>query len=112
MSQKVIVSVIVSPVIPVGELHEYDRETVPGRADVAIDASVDRALWADAALDAFHSRVAIKSLDDFRFAVLFDGKELECSDDHESYALAGFAEVVETTPGFEGIESDGLVTQP
>ncbi|MCC1496781.1 hypothetical protein [Alcanivorax sp. 1008] len=105
MSQKVMVSVIIKPVVPVERLHVYDAECVPGRADVVIDASVEKTRWADAALDAFHSAIPIKSLDDFELSVVFEGEALECRDDHESYSLAGLADVVDSVYGFDDADN-------
>lgn len=54
---------------------------------------------ANAALDGFHDRNAVGTLDDFEFTVRESADprsaEIECSDAHEGYALSGYAKSVE-----------------
>lgn len=106
MSHCTIVSVLAKPLVAIENLHADDVESVPGRVDIKIDASVDRNLWADVALDVFHSSIPVKVLDDFEFSVVLDGRELEPVDNHETYSMDGRGVIVEV------FDMDGSVVPP
>lgn len=58
------VLILVQAVVPVDQLHEYDRE-VAGLYTISVDGIADVGQQVGAALDHFHSVVAIKVLDYF-----------------------------------------------
>jgi hypothetical protein len=69
------------------KLSEEDQE-IAGEHTVSLCDELFEWQIADAALDVFHSAVAIGELDNFEFEVWHKGKQLETNDDHESYALS------------------------
>lgn len=87
MSSKTIVVVRVSTTVDEGELHEDDKD-IAGDYSVELSECVPEDKLADAALDVFNSKVAIKSLEDFSFEALNDGAPLATNPDHESYTLS------------------------
>lgn len=70
---------------------ERDDLGVVGIWSVEVDAGIDPAARAEAALDVFHESVAVDVLDDFEFDVVDpeSARVLARDFDHESYSLSG-----------------------
>lgn len=76
-----------------------DYEDCAGLYSIFVNDTIPDDHLANAALDIFHSDVAISSLDDYDFIVTdINGDELEQSEDVESYEYVDEGEVVNFTP--------------
>lgn len=88
------VYVKVIPTTPKNLLNEDDRY-VEGTYAVELQREVLSDMFADTALDCFHSEIAIKCLEDFEFKVVdTSGSELLGNPDHDSYSFEGFGSVL------------------
>lgn len=75
--------------------HELDQR-IAGFYLIKVHDGVDGRLLANAALDAFHGKVAIKELDDFEIRVLdMAGRELQPDPEQEDMSLEGYASLEE-----------------
>ena len=88
-------TIVVVRVTPVAsDLHPYDVD-VAGLYAFEVAEGVPDRLAANAALDHFHGRVAIKSLDDFEYDVLDrGGNVLEPCPDQDDYSMEGEASLL------------------
>lgn len=114
-----LLTLIAKPLLPSEDLDQEDCE-VSGIYTVEVDRSIsDDAKAASVALDAFHSRIAVNNLDDFKFWVEENGKVIEEDPNHEDYSgkdLAGNVEFItecstEVQPG-ESTELETLSPIP
>lgn len=65
----------------------WDDQALDNEYHVYVSEEVPEHQVADAALDIFHSSIAVNILDDFEFQVLKEGVVLETSEDHQVYSL-------------------------
>ena len=89
-------------------LHKYDID-IKGTYRVEVSSEVTPEVAASIALDAFHSEISVKVLDDFEFKVLVDGMETAESDD-ESYSHTGEA-LSTVTKNEEGLKDSELAVR-
>ena len=90
-----IVHVTATPLTPANNLHE-DDQACPGRYTLSINDDVPAAHLGNAALDVFHSKIAIKQLDDFQFVVSdHQNLPLESSDEIEEYVYSDDGDIVD-----------------
>lgn len=88
--------VVATTLVPVEGMDDEDVHAL-GVWEFSLKAScadkVKPAQYVDAALDCYHSQVAIDSLDDFEFEVFVDGVLTPRLDDHEDYSLKDVGDV-------------------
>lgn len=90
-----ILYVTATPLTPVKKLHE-DDQVCPGRYTLSINDDVPTEHLGNAALDVFHSNIAIKQLDDFQFVVSnHQNLPVESSDDVEDYVYSDDGDILE-----------------
>lgn len=86
--------VVIDSLVDDSEHYEADLD-VPDVIPVSVDASTPEHLMADAALDALHSKIAIRYPEHFEITVMRNGVPLTPSEKHETYSLSKSGEVAE-----------------
>lgn len=89
MANEIHLIVNAAPHLAFDELDPDDRNFVSGVHVVYVDAAMPAQCRADAALDVFHSCVAVSELEDFEFSVVDPetGRVLEQLPEHDGYSM-------------------------